>query len=112
MLTIDILSARAETHHLLSSQAEKLIQSLGLQNVHVEMIQTGNSSSGEQSAAQQHSFMENGMDFSQQQQQRSSDELKDANAGQAYTAQVPAEEEPSDQGRTRVSSFQRMNLAV
>lgn len=111
MLTIDILSARAETHTLLSSQAEKLIQSLGLQNVQVEMVQASGFSLGEQSTTQQPTLMNNNMAFSQEQGQRSDDQLRERRTEQAHVAE-DSQEETDVLQRIRASSHRKMNLAV
>ena len=65
-LIIDILAASGRTHALLASQVDKLIQSMGLQNVQVENVQVGQQSSGQQQDGQGSAFfMNGGMDFFQ-----------------------------------------------
>jgi flagellar hook-length control protein FliK len=70
-LMIDILAASARTQALLTSQVDKLISSLGLQNVHVESVQvSGQTNSQAQDSSQGQAFtMHSSMDFSQRRQQ-------------------------------------------
>lgn len=70
-LIIDIMAANARTHALLASQVDKLISSIGLQNVQVENVQISQQlNSQTQDSSQSQGFMMNsGMDFSQRKQQ-------------------------------------------
>lgn len=70
-LMIDILAASARTQALLTSQVDKLISGLGLQNVHVESVQvSGQTNSQAQDSSQGQAFtMHSSMDFSQRKQQ-------------------------------------------
>lgn len=75
-LIIDILAASAKTQALLTSQVDKLIASLGLQNVQVESVQVGQQANAQgQDGSQGQGYQTNaGMDFSQRRQQ---DRLQD-----------------------------------
>ena len=70
-LIIDIMAANSKTQALLAGQVDKLISSLGLQNVQVESIQTSqqmNSQNQDSSQGQGYS-MNSAMDFFQRKQQ-------------------------------------------
>lgn len=112
LLTIDIISAKADTHALLSGQAAKLIQSLGLQNVQVEMIQTTTAAQSEAQTQQQYLALDSGRSFSQQQQQGSAEERQETNMGRANALSENGREDAVSQQQPLTSSFQRMNLAV
>ena len=71
-LMIDILAASSKTQALLTSQVDKLITSMGLQNVQVESVQVSqqmNYFSQSQDSQNQGYSMSSGMDFSQKRQQ-------------------------------------------
>ncbi|HYE67132.1 MAG TPA: flagellar hook-length control protein FliK [Anaerovoracaceae bacterium] len=70
-LVIDILAANSKTQALLTGQVDKLIASMGLQNVQVESVhvsQQMNSQTQDNSQSQGYT-MSSGMDFSQRRQQ-------------------------------------------
>lgn len=72
-LVIDILAANSKTHALLASQVDKLISSMGLQNVQVESVQVSHQmNSQSQDSQSQNSFLNAAMDFSQRRQQEQS----------------------------------------
>lgn len=69
-LMIDILSASAKTHNLLTSQVDKLIMNMGLQNVQVENVQVNQQMNDQSQGNLNQSFsMNSGMNFSQRRQQ-------------------------------------------
>lgn len=70
-LIIDILAANATTQALLSSQVDKLILGMGLQNVQIETVQVSQQlNSQTQDSSQGQGFtMNSAMDFSQRKQQ-------------------------------------------
>gem|GEM_PF-1875789 len=69
-LTIDILAANSKTHALLTSQVDKLISSMGLQNVQVESVQVNQQmNSQSQNNSQSQTYTANpSMDFSDKNQ--------------------------------------------
>lgn len=71
-LIIDILAFSPKTHALLASQVDKLVMSMGLQNVQVEQIQVSQSASTDMFNPPQHNqsfLMNSGMGFTQGRQQ-------------------------------------------
>lgn len=68
-LMIDIMAASSKTQSLLTSQVDKLIQSMGLQNVQVESIQIYQQNSQQSQDNSQGYAMNAGMNFSQKRQQ-------------------------------------------
>jgi flagellar hook-length control protein FliK len=73
-LIIDIIAADARTQALLTSQVDKLVLSMGLQNVQVESVQVSQQMNSQtQDNSQSQGFtMNSAMDFSQKQQQEQS----------------------------------------
>jgi len=68
-LVINILAESAKTQALLTSQVDKLVSSMGLQNVQVESVQVNQQmDSGSQNSQNQNYQMNFGMDFSQRRQ--------------------------------------------
>jgi len=70
-LVIDILAANSKTQALLTGQVDKLIASMGLQNVQVESVHVSQQMNSQtQDNSQSQGFtMSSGMDFSQRRQQ-------------------------------------------
>ena len=65
-LIIDILADKSQTQALLTSQVDKLISSMGLQNVHVESVQVSQQMNSDSQNNQNQGYqMNSGMDFSQ-----------------------------------------------
>lgn len=117
-LIIDILAANSRTQALLTGQADKLIASMGLQNVTVESIQVSqqmNSQTSDSGQGQGYT-MNAAMDFSQrkQQEQYQQQVLNDSKLTGALNRQ-PDEAQTNSQanriGATRYDSH-RINYAV
>jgi flagellar hook-length control protein FliK len=69
-LIIDIVAANSKTQALLTNQVDKLIASMGLQNVQVESVHVSQQMNQESNGGQnQWQSMNSGMDFSQQRNQ-------------------------------------------
>lgn len=117
-LMIDILAANSKTQALLTSQVDKLISSMGLQNVQVESVQVGQQMNSQSQDSQQNQafFMNSGMDFSQRKNQEHFQEefLKGTTEIGAISQQQ--DELQSSELTDRISLYRyasnRMNYAV
>lgn len=117
-LVIDIVAANSNTQTLLAGQVDKLIASLGLQNVQVESIQTNqqmNSQNQDNSQSQGYS-MNSGMDFSQrkQQEQYQQNFVNNLNHGRGFGLKQEEARtvNPADQIDSIRYGLHRMNYAV
>ena len=116
-LMIDILAASSKTQALLTSQVDKLISSMGLQNVQVESVQVSQQMNSQSQDSQQNqgTFNNSGMDFSQRKHHdQSQEELFKANVPTG--AVDPQDEFQSSELTDRISLYRyashRMNFAV
>lgn len=116
-LIIDIMAANAKTQTLLTSQVDKLIASMGLQNVQVESVQVSQQmnpqSNGGQSQWQSMNF---GMDFSQQrnQEQLHKETHREGSlTGSSRTSQTEVQETiPAMIQNLRQVNLHRLNYSV
>ena len=115
-LIIDILADKSQTQALLTSQVDKLISSMGLQNVQVESVQVGQQmNSGSQNGQNHQGYqMNSGMDFSQgrQNSNQSGEIWQQVGTGiQGAQFELSAEEE-ADGIRQAGNGFGRLNYVV
>lgn len=116
-LIIDILAANSKTQALLTSQVDKLILSMGLQNVQVESVQVGQQMNSQSQDSQNQGYpMNSGMDFSQRKQQEHF-QKEFLNGGSLPGVIDPRQNETQvNNTANRIESFrygsQRMNYAV
>jgi flagellar hook-length control protein FliK len=117
-LMIDILAANSKTQALLTSQVDKLISSMGLQNVQVESVQVSQQMNSQSQDSQQNQgfFMNSGMDFSQRKnQEHFQQEFLKGTAGTGAFSQQQ-DEVRSSEAADRISPYRyasnRMNYAV
>ncbi len=116
-LVIDILAANAKTQSLLTGQVDKLISSMGLQNVKVESVQISQQINQQSQDNQSQNFNMNfGMDFSQHRNHESSQRefLKGMNlTGTADAQQVEGiENEPVYETNPVRYRLNRMNYTA
>ena len=117
-LVIDILAANSKTQALLTGQVDKLIASMGLQNVQVESVhvsQQMNSQTQDNSQSQGYT-MSSGMDFSQRRQQEQlQQEILNGNKVPG-TFNLQQDEAQTNNPMTHIESIRynshRMNYAV
>ena len=116
-LIIDIIADKAYTQNLLTSQVDKLISSMGLQNVQVESVQVGQQMNSDSRNGQSQTYqMNSGMDFSQGRQNSNSGQTSENKQSFSTgifgrTAEMTAEETLRVNQMTR-ESFGRMNYVI
>ncbi len=116
-LVIDILAADARTQALLTSQVDKLISSMGLQNVQVESVQVSQQMNSQtQDNSQSQGFtMNSAMDFSQRKQQEQSQQASYSDTKLTGTFNLQQDETQTTNPVSRLSArydSHRMNYAV
>lgn len=116
-LTIDIMAANSKTQTLLTNQVDKLIASMGLQNVQVESVQVSQQMNQQSNSGQnQWQSMNFGMDFSQQRNQEQLHKQmqpEDIMTGSARTSQIEVQETiPVMIQNLRQSNLHRLNYTV
>jgi flagellar hook-length control protein FliK len=117
-LIIDILAANSKTQALLTNQVDKLIASMGLQNVQVESVNVSQQMNHQGSDGQnQWQNMNFDMDFSQRRnQEQLQKELSDGGSrtGVQGASQIEAQETGSitTQNLRQYSNLHRLNYAV
>ncbi|HVI42239.1 MAG TPA: flagellar hook-length control protein FliK [Anaerovoracaceae bacterium] len=117
-LVIDILAANSKTQALLTSQVDKLISSMGLQNVQIESVQVNqqmNSQTQDNSQSQGYT-MSSGMDFSQRKQQEHCQQEFLNGSKLAGTFGLQPDETQTSSPVNRIETFRndshRMNYSV
>lgn len=116
-LIIDILAADAKTQALLTSQVDKLISSMGLQNVQVESVQVSQQMNPQtQDSSQSQGFtMNSAMDFSQRKQEQSRQEIFN-NSRPAGAFSQQQDETKTNETLNRIGTIRlnthRMNYSV
>lgn len=117
-LVIDILAANSKTQALLTNQVDKLIASMGLQNVLVESVQVSqqmNSQTQDNSQSQGYT-MSSGMDFSQRRQQEHLQQEIVNGSKRTGTFTLQQDETQNNNLANRIESIRydshRMNYAV
>lgn len=116
-LTIDILAADPKTQALLTGQVDKLISSMGLQNVQVESVQVSQQMNSQtQDNSQSQGFtMNSAMDFSQRRQEQNRQEIFN-NSNQSGTLRTQQGEAKTSETAGRIESARfnshRMNYTV
>lgn len=114
-LIIDIMADRSQTQALLTGQVDKLISSMGLQNVKVESVQVSQQmNSDSQNSQNQGNHMNSGMDFSQGRQQsgETAESWQQLSSGiSGIKTEFIAEETIKNIQQTR-DSFSRMNYVI
>ncbi|MDD3168723.1 MAG: flagellar hook-length control protein FliK [Eubacteriales bacterium] len=116
-LIIDILAANTKTQALLTGQVDKLIASMGLQNVTVESVQVNQQMNSQaQDGSQNQGYTRNAaMDFSQRKQQEQYQQqiLNDGKLTETFDRQ-PDETQTNQQNRIESMRYEshRMNYAV
>lgn len=117
-LVIDILAADSRTQALLTSQVDKLVSSMGLQNVQVESVQVSQQMNSQtQDNSQSQGFtMSSAMDFSQRKQQEQSQQEILNNSRLAGTFNLQQDETKTNETINRIESIRfnnhRMNYSV
>ena len=117
-LVIDILAANSKTQALLTSQVDKLIASMGLQNVQIESVQVSQQMNPQaQDSSQSQGYgMNAATDFSQRRQQEQYQQEIFRNAGQAGTFSLRQDEMQADSRADRIESIRyvshRMDYTV
>ena len=116
-LTIDIIADTAHTQNLLTSQVDKLISSMGLQNVQVESVQVGQQMNSDSRNGQSQTYqMNSGMDFSQGRQNsnsgQTSENKQSFNTGRFGRTDEMTAEETLRANQTTRESFGRMNYVI
>lgn len=112
-LIIDILAASSKTQSLLTNQVDKLIASMGLQNVQVESVQVGQQMSQQSHDGQnQWQGMNFGMDFSQRrnQEQLQKDLFNGGSPGGSGSASQSEAQEVGSADLTGSMDLRRYNL--
>lgn len=114
-LIIDIAADRSQTQALLTGQIDKLISSLGLQNVQVESVQVTQQMNSDSQNSQNQSYQQNsGMNFSNSRQ--NSDKAEQS--WQQYTGGIfgsqsdPAADEILEASNLTGNNFGRMNYKI
>ncbi|HWQ78042.1 MAG TPA: flagellar hook-length control protein FliK [Anaerovoracaceae bacterium] len=117
-LIIDILAANSKTQALLTSQVDKLIAGMGLQNVQVESVHVSQqmNSQNQDSSQSQSNLMNTAMDFSHRKQQEQFQGESAKGADLTGTYGLP-QQETQDSGPTgRIEAYwygsHRMNYTV
>jgi flagellar hook-length control protein FliK len=117
-LTIDILALNAKTQALLTGQVDKLVASMGLQNVVVESVHVNQQMSAQtQDNSQSQGYtMNSAMDFSQRKQQEQYQQqfLNDGRLTGTHNRQPEEMQTGSQTSRTEAMryGFHKMNYAV
>ena len=115
-LMIDILAASARTQALLTSQVDKLISGLGLQNVHVESVQVSSQTNSQaQDSSQGQAFtMHSSMDFSQRRQQEQLQQQSGGRPGGSFDLRQDelTDSDPMSRIESTRYDFSRMNYIV
>jgi flagellar hook-length control protein FliK len=116
-LIIDILAADSRTQALLTSQVDKLISSMGLQNVQVESVQVSQqmNSQAQDNSQGQGFTMNSAMDFSQRRQEQNRQEIfNNGNLAGTFSSQQDETKADETIGRIESARFNshRMNYTI